>query len=87
MYTLIYDEHDLEKPYKKVLSVHKNREAAEIALQKRMQKLGRRVWDCHTRIVWTESNVKPGELLAPNKFSTWRPGETVPVGELYSDTD
>ena len=87
MYTLIYDEHNLTKPLKKVLSIHKNREAAEIALQNRLQKLGRRIWECHTRIVWTESNVKPGEFITPGQFSTWRPGESIPEGELYSDTD
>ena len=87
MYTLIYDKHDLTKPFKKVISVHKSRETAEKALQKRMVKLGRRVWDCHTRIVWTESKVKPGEFMASNQFSTWRQGETIPEGELYSDTD
>jgi len=47
MYTLIYDEHNLAEPFTKVISVHKSRETAEKALQKRMVKLGRRVWDCY----------------------------------------
>jgi hypothetical protein len=87
MYTLIYDEHDLSKPLKKVISVHKSRKTAEKALRKRMKKLGRRIWNCHTRIVWTESKVKPGEFMMPDQFSTWRPGEAIPEGELFSDTD
>jgi hypothetical protein len=87
MYTLIYDEHDLSKPLKKVISVHKSRKTAEIALRKRMQKLNRRIWDCHTRIVWTEGKVKPGEFMAPNQFSTWCSGEVIPEGERFSDTD
>jgi hypothetical protein len=71
MYALIYDEHDLVKPKKKVISVHKSRDTAETALEKRKKKLGKKVWECNTRIVWT----------------TWRPGEPIPAGEMYSDTD
>ena len=87
MYILIYDEHNLAEPFTKVISVHRSRETAEKALEKRMMKLGRRVWDCHTRIVWTKRKVKTGEFITPNQFSAWRPGEAIPEGELYSDTD
>ena len=39
MYALIYDEHDLVKPKKKVISVHKSRDTAETALEKRKKKV------------------------------------------------
>ena len=51
MYALIYDEYDLAKPRKRVISVHRKRETAEQALAKRQRKLGKRVWECDTRIV------------------------------------
>jgi hypothetical protein len=51
MYALIYDEFDPAKREKKVISVHETREAAEKALKKRQRELGKRVWECHTRIV------------------------------------
>ena len=54
MYALIYDEHMLDKPQKKVIYVHDKREEADIALEKRKEELGRKVWECHTRIVWVE---------------------------------
>jgi len=67
--------------------VHKNRKDAEVALQKRMKDLGKMIWECHSRIVWTENNVKPGEFMTPNQFSNWRPGEVIPEGEIFSDSD
>jgi hypothetical protein len=42
MYALIYDEHHLDRPQKKVLSIHENREDAELALEKRKEKLGKK---------------------------------------------
>ncbi len=87
MYALIYDEHNLEKITKPVLSVHETREAAEAALKKRQQELGRRVFDCNTRIVWVEREIRPGEQVPLADCSTWAPGEKVPEGEMYSDTD
>lgn len=87
MYALIYDEHDITQPLKKVISVHRTRQTAEKALEKRKQKLGRRVWECHTRIVWIEGRVKSGAFVSSKQFSNWRPGETIPQGELFSDTD
>ncbi len=87
MYALIYDEHDLVKPKKKVISVHRNRQTAETALDKRKKKLGKSVIDCNTRIVWIKGAIKSGEYVLPGQFSSWRPGETVPHGETYSDTD
>jgi ferredoxin-NADP reductase len=87
MYALIYDEHNLLQPRKKIISVHRSRETAETALQKRMRKLGRAVEECNTRIVWVEGKAKKGNYLTAAEFKTWRPGEEIPEGELYSDTD
>ncbi|BBO76809.1 hypothetical protein DSCW_42260 [Desulfosarcina widdelii] len=87
MFALIYDTHELSKPFKRVLSVHKSRKTAERALEKRMSKLGKRVWDCDTRIVWLKEPARPGEDVTENAFSTWQPGETVPYGELHPDSD
>jgi len=44
VYALIYDTHDPAKREKKVISLHKSRAPAERALEKRMRKLGKRVW-------------------------------------------
>lgn len=87
MYALIYDERDPSEPLKKVISVHRSRRTAEIALEKRMKRLGRRVWECNTRIVWTEGKVKSSDFLSPSAFTTWRPGEKIPWGEQHSDSD
>ena len=87
MYALIYDEHDLAKPFKRVISIHRSRETAEKALKKRQEKLGRRVYECNTRIVWTNRKVKAGSTISTTDFSTWRPGEEIPHGEMHSDTD
>ena len=87
MYALIYDENDPNRPLKEVLSVHKSRSAAEKALSRRMRQLGKRVWECNARIVWIDKHVRPKDLVAPKDFSTWRPGEPIPVGELYADAD
>jgi hypothetical protein len=42
MFALIYDTHELDKPFKRVLSVHRTRETAERALEKRMARLGQK---------------------------------------------
>ena len=87
MYALIYDENDPKRPMKEVLSVHKSRETAEKALKQRMKRLGKRVWECQARIVWTEQRVRSKDLISAKDFSTWRPGEKIPVGERYTDSD
>jgi len=87
MYALIFDEYDLSKPRKKVLSVHRKRETAEKALAKRQKKLGKRVWECDTRIVWVKTKTTAGELIGASDFQTWRPGEEIPFGERYPDSD
>lgn len=87
MYALIYDEHNLDKPQKKVISVHDNRNEADRALEVRKEKLGRKVWECNTRIIWTEKEVSSGDFIGPGEYDTWRPGEKIPEGEAYSDSD
>ncbi len=87
MYALIYDENDPRHPLKEVISVHKTRETAERALAKRMKRLGKRVWECDTRIVWIEQRVRPSDYVALKDVFVWRPGEKIPAGERYSDSD
>jgi hypothetical protein len=87
MYALIFDERDPKKPLKEVVSLHRTRQTAQKALDKRMRKLDKRVWDCDTRIVWVKKKVKVGSFLNPKDFTTWRPGERIPPGDLHSDTD
>jgi hypothetical protein len=87
MYALIYDEHDLTKPEKPVISVHHTRHTAEKALEKRQRKLGKRVWECNTRIVWVRVRVRSGDYITPKSFETWAPGEEIPEGDRVSDGD
>jgi hypothetical protein len=87
MYALIYDEFDPAKCEKNVISVHKARETAEKALKKRQHKLGKRVWECNTRIVWVQSQVHKGDTITPNSFDTWAPGEKIPEGDRVPDGD
>lgn len=87
MFALIYDTHELDKPFKKVLSVHKTRQTAERVLEIRMARLSKKVWECDTRIVWLKSNAQRGDTVTPKDFSTWRPGEKIPYGELHADCD
>jgi hypothetical protein len=87
VYALIYDTRDPIKREKKVISLHKTRETAERALEKRMRKLGKRVWECDTRIVWVYNRPHVGDYLKPDAFDTWAPGEEIPYGDSYSDGD
>ncbi len=87
MFALIYDTHELDKPFKRVLSVHKTRETAEQALGKQMARVEKTVEDCDARIVWLKEKVKPGYGVTEKAFSTWRIGETMPYGELHPDCD
>jgi hypothetical protein len=75
------------QPLKEILSAHKSRETAARASKKAYEKAGERVWECHARVVWTDSRVHPKDLLAPKDFATWRPGEKISVGERYTDSD
>ena len=87
MFALIYDTHELDKPFKKVISVHKTRQTAERVLEIRMARLGKKVAECDTRIVWLKAIVHRGDQVTPKDFSTWRPGEKIPYGELHPDCD
>lgn len=87
MFALIYDTHDLDNPQKRVISVHKSREAAENALEARKKRLGKTVEECDTRIVWVKRKVQREDVLIDQDFSTWKPGEKIPYGETHSDTD
>ena len=87
MYALIYDEHDPAKRKKHVLSVHMTREMAEKALEERKKELKRSIQECNTRIVWIEKSIKAGVDVESGQYASWRPGEYVPHGEMYSDTD
>lgn len=87
MYVLIYDEHEPNELAKEVLSVHRTRKGAEKALEERQKGLERRVWDCNARIVWVERKTRKGDFIPRNSFSTWRPGEKIPEGELGIDIE
>jgi hypothetical protein len=87
MFALIYDTHDLDKPNKRVISVHKSRETAENALEARKKRLGKTVEECDTRIVWVKRKVQPEDVVIDQDFSTWKPDEKIPYGETHSDTD
>jgi hypothetical protein len=87
MYALIYDEFDPAKLEKRIISVHKTRETAEKALNKRQRKLAKKVWECHTRIVWIYDRVHQGDSITPNSFDTWAPGEKIPEGDRVPDGD
>jgi hypothetical protein len=87
MYALIYDEFDLSKREKKVISTHKTRKTAEKFLDKRQRKLGKRVWECNTRIVWVYDRVRVGDTIKPSEFDTWAPGEEIPAGDRIPDGD
>jgi hypothetical protein len=87
MYALIYDEFDPEIREKKVISVHKSRKTAEKALKERQKQLGRRVWECRTRVVWAKTVVRKGDNITPSSFDTWAPGEKIPHGDRVPNGD
>lgn len=87
MYALIFDEHKLDKPLKKVISVHRTRKSAETALSKHLKTHGKRFWECNMRVVWMQKKIRAGDSVTPRYFETWRPGETIPEGEIHSDED
>jgi hypothetical protein len=87
MFALIYDTHELDKPRKMVVSVHKSRLTAEKALEKRKKRLRKSTLECDTRIVWVDQTIHYGDTIIEKEFSTWKPGEQIPYGEMHSDTD
>ena len=87
MYALIFDEHNLEKPLKRVVSVHRTRKGADTALDKHRKTHGKKVQECNMRTVWVAKKIKAGDTVTARQFETWRPGETIPEGETHSDED
>jgi hypothetical protein len=87
VYAIIFDEHDLGKPVKRVTSVHRTRDSAEAELSEHRKTHGKKVEECNMRIVWVEKKIKTGDSVTPAQFETWRPGEPVPEGETHSDED
>ena len=87
MYALIYDKFEPSEREKAVISVHKTRKTAERALRERQFKLGKRVWECNTRIVWAYDRVHQGDTITPKSFDTWAPGEKIPEGDRVPDGD
>ena len=87
MYALIYDDHNLGQSEKKVISIHETREETDKALLQRQTDLGRTVYECNTRVVWTDKIVAADDVLDTKDFVTWRSGEDIPAGELNSDSD
>jgi hypothetical protein len=87
MYALIYDDHNLDQSKKKVISVHETREESDKALIQRQNDFGKSVYDCNTRIVWTDKVVRDDDVLDISEFVTWRSDENIPEGELNSDSD
>ena len=80
MYSLIYEDHHIGQTEKKVISVHKTREESDDALLQRQNKLGKKFYECNTRVIWTDKPVAAGDLLKAGEFVTWRLGEDIPEG-------
>lgn len=87
MFALIYDEFKPDEREKRIISLHKTRQTAERALAKRQLEMGKRVWDCNTRIVWLNTSAKAGETVTPDLFSKWAPDEPIPQSERVPDSD
>jgi len=87
MYALIYDEFDPKIREKEVISVHPDRISAEKALEIRRIELGKKILECHTRIVWLHNEVNHGETVTPDLFETWAPDEKIPESEKVPDGD
>ena len=87
MFAVIYDDYDLSKPEKEVLSIHKTRATAQNALMERQRKLGKRVWECHARVVWLQDRVQPGDKVTADTFDTWAPDEEIPEGDRVPEVD
>ncbi|MCG6908576.1 MAG: hypothetical protein LJE94_00465 [Deltaproteobacteria bacterium] len=87
MFALIYDELTPGEREKKVLSLHTDRKSAERALVIRRDELGKKILECHTRIVWLRTDATPGETITPNLFDTWAPNEEIPESEKVPDSD
>jgi len=87
LFALIYDELDLSKRDKAVISLHPDRKSATTTLNIRRDELGKKILECYTRIVWLRTAVNPGETVTPNLFDTWAPDEEIPENEKVPDGD
>jgi hypothetical protein len=88
MFALIYDEFEPDKREKRIISTHETRKSAEEALEKRQQELGKRVWECNTRIVWIKKGeFREGDQITPDSFETWGPDEEIPASDKIPDGD
>jgi hypothetical protein len=87
MFAIIYDDHDMAHPLKRVMSTHATRKGAQGSLDKHRKTHGADRHQCNMRIVWLEEEVAVGDSVTPRQFETWRPGEAIPEGELRSDGD
>ena len=87
MYALIYDQFIPSKRNKLVLSIHRRRDTAQQALDKHRKKMKRKVWECRTRIVWTDARIRPGDYITPDRFDVWAPDEEIPESEKVPDGD
>lgn len=87
MFALIYDELIPGEREKKILSIHPDRKSAESALVYRRDELGKKILECHTRIVWLRTRANPGETITPNLFDTWAPDEDIPESEKVPECD
>ena len=86
MFALIYDEFDPTEREKPVVSVHKNRKTAEKVQTKRRKKLGLGFLEDHTRIVWVEDQIHPGDTITPDRFDTLSPDEEILVRDYDIDS-
>jgi hypothetical protein len=50
----------LEKPLKRVTSIHRTRDAAEVELGEHRKTHGKKIEVCNMRIVWSRKKSKPG---------------------------
>jgi len=64
-------------------SIFKIKHHANKALIQRQNKLGRRVCECNTRIIWTNNAVVADDVLETGEFVTWHPDEDIPEGEKW----
>jgi len=56
-------------------------------LPKRQNDLGKSVYECNTRVDWTDKVVAANDVLDTSEFVTWRSDEDIPEGEINSDED
>ena len=45
------------------------------------------MYECNTRIIWTDKAVAADDVLETGEFVIWHPDEATPEGELNSDKE